>query len=146
VSLVLDASVALAWLLEDAGLGQNYARQTFQSLATPGAQAWVPALWGLEVGNVLVRGEARGTVPSGRMPGFLHVLSRLPLRVDDATADRALRETLSLARLQGLSTYDASYLELAQRLGLPLATLDHSLQEAANSVGVSVFTPPNPRT
>lgn len=49
----------LVWLLEDAGMCQNYARQTSQSLATPGAQAWVQALWGLEVGNVLVRGEAR---------------------------------------------------------------------------------------
>ncbi|MFM1886733.1 MAG: hypothetical protein RL026_1890 [Pseudomonadota bacterium] len=137
MTLVLDASVALAWGLEDEGPGHDYAQRVLSGLAQQGAVAWVPSLWGLEVGNVLARGEARGTVPAARLEALLRVLDHLPLRIDEQTAERALRETLVLARQRRLSTYDASSLELAARKGLPIATLDAALAAAADACGVA---------
>lgn len=138
---VLDASVALSWLLEDAGAGQAYAVATFDALARPTNQAHVPVTWGLEVANVIAKSEARGVLVPSRSQAFLSALAAAPVVCDPETDSRALNETLQLARRYRLSSYDASYLELALRMALPLATLDDELRRAADKAGVKHFKP-----
>ncbi|MBV8146736.1 MAG: type II toxin-antitoxin system VapC family toxin [Gammaproteobacteria bacterium] len=138
MKLVLDASVALSWLLEDAGAGQAYAAQIFNELAEPAAEARVPVTWTLEIANVIAKCEGRQLLPVSRSQAFLAAVEAAPIVVDGETAARALTETLDLARRYGLSSYDASYLELALRSMLPLATLDRALQSAAQKAGVKL--------
>jgi predicted nucleic acid-binding protein len=95
----------------------------------------VPALWHLEVANALLVGERRKRTTAAKVSHFLTLLSALPITVDEETATRAWSDTLSLARTHGLSAYDAAYLELAVRQGLPLATLDEPLRAALRTVG-----------
>lgn len=139
MKFVLDASVALSWLLDDAGAGQAYAVATFDSLTNVGAEAFVPATWSLEIANVIAKSEARGTLLPNRSQTFLSALEAAPIDCDGDTHARALAETLELARRYGLSAYDASYLELALRRGLPLASLDKDLLKAAQRAGVKRY-------
>jgi predicted nucleic acid-binding protein len=67
-------------------------------------------------------------------------LKQLPIRIDDDTSSRAWGETIQLARTQRLSAYDAAYLEVAMRRGIPIATLDDGIKRAAKAVGVALFT------
>ncbi len=99
----------------------------------------VPALWHLEVGNVLIQAERRGRIAAADLAARINLLAKLPLVTDDETTLRALSQILSLARAQRLTTYDATYLELAARCGLPLATKDQELQKAAGQLGVKVL-------
>ena len=103
------------------------------------ASAHVPVTWGLEVANVIARAEARGLVTEARSEAFLEMLEGVEIKVDAATFAHALSGTLQLARRYKLSAYDASYLELALRRGIPLATLDADLQNAARKAGVKKF-------
>lgn len=141
MTFVLDASVALSWLLDDAGAGQSYATSALRGLDASGAQALVPSIWRLELANVIAKAESAGRLPEARTTRYLATLSLLPIVTDRWTADHALRETLQLARRHRLSSYDAAYLELAQRLSLPLATLDDDLRRAARKAGVAIFSP-----
>ena len=101
--------------------------------------ALVPATWGLEVANVIARAEAKALVTEARSGVFLEMLEGVDIEVDAATFSHALSGTLQLERRYKLSAYDASYLELALRLGIPLATLDENLQKAAKKAGVKKF-------
>jgi predicted nucleic acid-binding protein len=101
--------------------------------------ALVPLTWGLEVANVIAREEAKGLVTEARSGMFLEMLANMDIDVDAATFAHALSDTLQLARRYKLSSYDASCLELALRLGMPLATLDEDLQKAAKKAGVKKF-------
>jgi predicted nucleic acid-binding protein len=103
------------------------------------AQALVPTTWGLEVANVIAKAEEKTLVTEARSGAFLEMLEDVDIEVDSATFAHALSDTLQLARRYKLSAYDASYLELAMRLGLPLATLDEDLQKAAKKAGVKKF-------
>ena len=137
---VLDASVTLTWLLKNAGdRSEAYAFAVLRQIRTPGTEVHVPVTWGLEIANVIARSEAKGMVTEAQSEGFLAMLSAAPLSVDGLTAAHALSETLQLARRYRLSSYDASYLELAMRAGLPLATLDEALQKAATKAGVKLL-------
>ena len=107
--------------------------------AMKAASAQVPATWALEVANVIARAEAKGLVTEARSGAFLEMLKGVDIEVDAGTFARALSDTLQLARRYKLSSYDASYLELALRSGLPLATLDDDLQKAAKKTGVKMF-------
>lgn len=142
MKFVLDASVALSWLLEDAGAGQVYADAVFGSLARPSVQAEVPVTWSLEVANVIAKCELRGILQEARTLAFLSAVSAAPITCDPKTNEAALSETLQLSRRYRLSSYDASYLELALRSGVPLATLDEDLRRPATKAGVKVFKPP----
>ena len=134
---VLDCSVAMAWYFKDeANADANAVRRSLS-----GVGAVVPALWPLEVANILVSGERRGRGTEAEAGKWLRYLQMLPIRVDDETATRAWSDTLHVARSYGLSAYDACYLELALRLGLPLASLDETLKAAATSAGVAEFRP-----
>lgn len=141
MKFVLDASVALSWLLEDAGSGQEYAVAVFDTLTRPEAEAHVPATWGLEIANVIAKCESRGDLLEGRSRAFLASVEAAPILPDSATYAMTLHETLDLERRYRLSSYDASYLELALRMVLPLATLDADLRRAASRAGVQRFTP-----
>lgn len=138
--LVLDASVTMTWLLADGGPGaRGYAAMVLEAMKQPQTLAEVPVTWSLEVANVLARAEARSLVTEAHSEAFLVMLSSIPIRADHATFGQALADTLHLARRYGLSSYDASYLELALRCGRPLATLDVELETAARKAGVTRF-------
>lgn len=135
--LVVDNSVVMAWCFADET--DDYADSVLDSLAETGAL--VPAVWPLEAANVLVVAERRGRLREADSVRFISLLERLPLTVEPQRADRVLGGVLSLAREQTLSAYNASYLDLAMRNGLPLATRDQKLQEAARRCNLPLWTP-----
>ncbi len=134
--LVLDCSVALAWLFEDEAC--DHSESALQAVAG-GAVAWVPSIWPLEVSNVLLVGERRGRITAAQSAAFWQVLDGFDIRVDPQTAQQASQATLHLARQHGLSSYDAAYLELAMRMGAHLLTLDKKLQVAMADCGVATL-------
>ena len=138
MSFVLDNSVTMRWFFGD-GKSQElaYAGKVLDALKQDSAR--VPMTWGLEVANVIARAEAKGLVTEARSEMFLELLDGVDIDVDSATFAHALSDTLQLARRYKLSAYDASYLELSLRSGLPLATLDEDLQKAAKKAGVVRF-------
>jgi predicted nucleic acid-binding protein len=136
-AFVLDCSLTVSWFFEDET--DAYAEAVEDSL--PSVTAVVPSLWPLEVANALLVGERRERATEAKVTTFLTLLSSLPIKIDDETAIRAWTEALPLARAHQLSVYDAGYLELAVRLGLPLASLDEPLLAAAKHAGVVRFVP-----
>lgn len=134
--LVIDASVALALCLKDED--SAYARTIAARLSYEDATA--PEVWPVEVANGLVVAERRNRLLRTELPRVSGFLLALPVRVDDGSLDRALSAVLDLAGRYTLSAYDASYLELARRTSLPLATLDGRLRRAAEAEGVPLAT------
>lgn len=128
----------MAWYLEDEQ--DAYADATHVALIN-GAEALVPPLWPYEVANGFRMAERRGRIEALEVPRVLGLLAPLPIRVQAAAYERAQREVLALARQEGLTCYDAAYLELAMREALPIATLDQQLRDAAARVGVPEFQP-----
>lgn len=140
MNFVLDASVTMCWLLSDGKpAAKTYARKTLDVLTREGVQAVVPAIWGLEVSNVIAKAEARELLTEAQSEAFLEMLANLDIEVDIATFSNAFSNTLQVARRYGLSAYDASYLDIALREGLTLATLDDDLRKAARKAGVQQF-------
>ncbi len=131
---VLDASVALSWCFKDEASEQTDAM--LDHVRAFGAL--VPGLWFLEVGNVLLQAERRGRIAPADVFVRLELISALPIAVDQMSVAAAWDEVLALARAHRLTTYDASYLELAMRRGLKLFTRDAALVAAARVVGVAV--------
>ena len=103
-------------------------------------QAIVPSVWPLEVANVLLVAERKRRLSRADTARFVSLVRSLPILVEDETPDRILGEILALAREYGLSSYDASYLDLSIRTSLPIATLDQDLRKAAKRCGVSLWT------
>ncbi len=132
MALVLDASVALAWCFEDEA--SAYADRVQERLIHDAAL--VPAIWGLEVANALRIGERRRRLAWADVLRFVGMVCDLPIMVDNPLVPRDLGPVLALARAHDLSSYDATYIELAAREGLPLATQDSRLQSTAKRVGV----------
>lgn len=134
MNFVLDASVALLWLAPQTNpAGADFASRALVALKD--SQAVVPSLFALEIANVVAKLESRGTVNEAGSQRYISLLGRLNIAVDPVTATHALGGTLGLARRYNLSAYDAAYLELALRTGLPLATLDANLIKAAAIAG-----------
>jgi len=135
---VLDNSVAMRWLLEsEKASDQRYAETVLKSLAD--ANALVPNLWHLEATNVLLGAEKRCEVNAGEVERFISQLVNLPIHVDSLTSHQSFNRTIALARIYKLSSYDAAYLELSIREGLPLATLDKGLLKAAKKADVETY-------
>jgi len=134
---VVDNSVVMSWCFEDEG--SSYAEAVLESLES--GEAFVPAIWPLEVGNVLLVAERKKRLSQASVVRFLALLGGLPITVEQETSERMLKEIVSLAREHKLSTYDASYLDLAMRLDLPLATQDACLKRAAKKAKVQTFEP-----
>ena len=139
MSFVLDNSVTMRWFFGDGKPKElTYAGKVLDAMKH--TNAIVPVIWGLEVANVIARAEAKGLVTEARSAAFLEMLEGVDIGVDAATFAHALSDTLHLARRYKLSAYDASYLELALRSGVPLATLDEDLRKSAKTAGVKQFT------
>jgi predicted nucleic acid-binding protein len=136
VSLILDVSVVLAWLLPDER-GAAAVDEVLDRVTQEGAV--VPGLWRLEVANALVMAERRVRLTAAQRAAALQVLAALPVAIDGDTAARAWTDTLALADEHRLTLYDAAYLELARRLGLPLATLDRELRAAGTALGIPLL-------
>jgi predicted nucleic acid-binding protein len=135
-AIVIDASVAVSWCFEDEASPQG--DLILEQVRRHGAR--VPSLWHLEVANVLRQAERRGRITEAETTVRLELLATLPIIVDSATVLRAWNQTLALARAHVLTPYDAAYVELAARLGLPVASKDHDLIRAATQLGVQVLT------
>ena len=135
MSLVLDTSVTMAWVYADEM--SRPVREVFDQVTESGA--WVPSLWRLEIANVLEMGVRRGRHDAAFREMTLADLALLPIQVDPDTNDRAWGATIRLAERHRLTVYDAAYLELALRRGLPLATLDRELRVAANAENVTLL-------
>ena len=131
MAMVLDASIAACWAFQDED--HPDARLAFHQMRSE--EAVVPCLWWFEVRNILVVNERRRRIAESDTAAFLANLSQLRIRIDRAPDESAV---LRLARTHRLSVYDAAYLELAQREGLPLATLDADLKKAAAGEGVAL--------
>ncbi|MDX2178436.1 MAG: type II toxin-antitoxin system VapC family toxin [Bryobacteraceae bacterium] len=111
------------------------------SALTEGTPAFVPRLWKLEVANALVVGERRGKISRRDANDFLDFAESLPTLVDPAEIGYGFPSVLLYARELQLTVYDATYLELAARRALPLATKDEPLAQAAARIGVGLFEP-----
>lgn len=135
MGFVLDCSVALAWVLPDEG--STYADGLLDRLVAEGAV--VPPVWPLEVGNVLLVALRQRRIRRNELEPVIDRLARLPIEIDVGATDHALAGVLVLAGQHGLTTYDASYLDLAQRRNLPLATLDKQLRTACGAAKVAVL-------
>lgn len=127
---VLDSSVALAWLLPD----EN--GQAVDALADRLEQdyAVVPGIWTLEVGNALLMAQRRGRLRDDEIDRLAAALEGLPIEVDSPSTAPGLVAIFGLAKKLALTTYDAAYVELAQRRSLPLATLDGRLRQACTAM------------
>ena len=133
---VLDASVALAWCFEDEG--DAYSDKVLHTLRT--SKALVPSLWFLEIANVLLGGERKKRITPADSLYFTSLLKGLPIQV--AEAPHSFDDILNVGRSYTLSSYDASYLHLAMKEGLPLATRDAALIKATKAAGVSLYACP----
>lgn len=127
MSFVFDASVAAARAFEDeSGVYSDHV------LATLGQEpALAPPIWPLEITNVLIGAERRGRIQPAATVAFLTLLESLPISVIATTSEQIMRRAIDLARTYNLTTYDASYLDLAMSHAVPLATLDNALRIAA---------------
>ena len=137
-AFVLDCSATMPWIFHDEA---TKATVRLQDDVTAGAEAWVPALWHLELANVLLTAQKRGRIDRAGIESALSKLGAYHITIDGETMTQAWNKTLDLALQYKLTTYDAAYLELALRRNLPLATLDDALIEAAKAAGVSLVLP-----
>jgi predicted nucleic acid-binding protein len=132
---VVDNSVVMAWCFEDES--SNYADQVLERLAL--SQGFVPAIWPLEVCNMLLVAEKKNRIGEADSIRFIELLNQLPIIVEQESPERMTREIFALARTHNVSSYDASYLDLAMRKGLPIATLDKNLSDAARRSNVPLL-------
>jgi predicted nucleic acid-binding protein len=135
---VLDCSVTMAWCWGDEAT--PYTDGVRDSLADK--RAVVPTIWPLEAANATIMSGRRKRLDEARSKRFFELLEALPIAVDDETSSRTFGDIVHLARTYQLSAYDAAYLELAIRRGLPLACNDGNLKTAAVAAGVLLFSPP----
>ena len=133
---VLDASFTFQWLFADEASAEGYA--ALGRITREGAV--VPSLWFVEVTNVLGLAERRGRISAAGVEDALRLLRALPLSIDVPPPSLTWAViNLQLMRAYRLTAYDATYLELAQLRGLPLATRDKALRRAATAAGVALL-------
>jgi len=134
-AFVVDCSIAMAWLFHDEATPKTAA--LLDRLA--GETALVPAWWFIEIANVIAIAERKGRITPIQSDAFIADLSKLGIERDDEASARAFTHLLALCRTHRLTSYDAIYLDLAIRRGLPLATLDADLRKAAKKLGVGLL-------
>ena len=128
---VLDTSVGACWAFEDED--HPIAAAALERVQKNGAV--VPSLWWFEIRNTLLVNERRGRIGQAEVTEFLQQLSHITIAIDTTPDEHQL---FTLARRHRLTAYDAAYLELAQRLNAPLATLDDALAAAAAKAKVKL--------
>jgi predicted nucleic acid-binding protein len=133
---IIDASITLAWGFPD----EISPEADYVLTAVRNGGAIVPAIWPLEVANAVLVAERRSRLSRADGAAFLARLQRLPIQIDAGSEDLFPQTVFTLAREHALSYYDATYLELAMRMGLPLATFDTALLRAMAASGVVTFT------
>jgi predicted nucleic acid-binding protein len=131
--IVLDASLAASWCIQD-----ERAEETDEILDRFAGDliALVPALWLWEINNILLIAERRGRLSSDKRKRQIALIRKLPIEIDADAFEHVWNDTSSLARSYSLSIYDAAYLELALRRGIPLGSLDAELRVAAVKASV----------
>jgi len=134
-TFVVDNSVVMSWCFKDEA--NKYTDAVLDSMAE--SYAIVPSIWPLEVVNALLVSERRRRLSEADSTRFLTLLSQLPLTVEQEQSEKTMMRILALARKHKLSSYDASYLDLAMRNGLPIATLDKNLRAAAKRAQVTII-------
>jgi predicted nucleic acid-binding protein len=134
-ALVIDSSLAAAWCFPDERT--DYTNAVLRIISTP-LEAVAPRLWAYEVRNSVLMGLRRRRITRADAQDFLESIKGLPIRLADPVSYDSV---FSLADRHGLTVYDAAYLDLALREGLPLASLDHALCKAAVNSGVAMFQP-----
>jgi len=132
---VVDNSVVMAWCFQDEA--SQYADAILGSLEV--SRAIVPSIWPLEVENVLLVAELRNRLSEADSARFIALLTELPITIEQESPERMMREILALAREHQISSYDASYLDLAMRKGVPIATLDNGLIKASERSQVPIM-------
>jgi predicted nucleic acid-binding protein len=132
---IIDNSVVMAWCFQDET--SQYADHILDRLEL--STGFVPSIWPLEVCNVLLVAERKKRIGEADSTRFIALLSELPIIVEQEPPERMLKEIFALARKHNLSSYDASYLDLAMRKGLPIATLDKNVLAAAKQCKVPVL-------
>ncbi len=132
---VVDASITLAWCFTDES--SRYADEVLGHLEDDEAVA--PAIWPLEVANGLLTAVRRGRLDAAELPRLSELLGALPVHVEAVLLSDALGRVLDAARSLRLTAYDAAYLDLAARRGVPLATLDERLQSACRAADVELL-------
>lgn len=135
MSMVVDCSFAAAWCFAD----QETERTAALLREVQSTGMCVPAVWPFEVANVLLMAERLGRLTVEQRDTFLAILSSLAVEIEPGPLDHVIGNAMPLARRLRLTVYDASYLEMALRRGLPLATRDKELIAAAESAGVDVL-------
>lgn len=133
--IVLDCSVAVTWFFED----ESDPRADAALSQLSKTEAIVPPLWFFELSNAILVAERKKRLSEADAARIIELIGDLPIIMDMDTAWNALQETRLLAKKHNLSVYDASYLELAMREGLLLATLDKKLEKAAKKAGVEIL-------
>ena len=131
---VLDASVALSWCFDDEV--STYAELVLDLLAD-GAEARAPAIWPLEVANSMLSAQRRKRINEAESVRWLNRIGALRIVISGPSNLGEIGDLFAIARQFGLSIYDATYLELARRFDLPLATIDRRLSAAASKSGIS---------
>lgn len=132
-SIVVDASVTLAWCFADEQT--PLALKVLERLKT-GDQALVPSFWSLEVLNSLLVGEKRGRISPEETQAFLGDLAAMSPSFDYVSTDQLNGPVQKLCRDHGLTPYDALYIELAMRMKSPLATQDQAQKTVALSLDI----------
>ena len=132
---VIDNSVVMSWCFNDET--NRYADAVLDKLSE--SEAIVPSVWSLEVVNVLLVAERRKRLKQVDSVRFITLLSQLPIAVEHEAPAQMMKDLLALGRASNLSSYDASYLDLAMRKDCPIATLDKKLMEAAQKVDVKIL-------
>lgn len=135
MEFIIDASVALGWCFSDEATPTT--RRLLKQLDKETAH--VPVLWFLEVGNVLLTAIRKKRLTQADATKFLSLINSLKIEVDLDAATNGAHDIFLLAQAENLTTYDAAYLSLAMRLGLPLATRDKALIVSAKRVGVDLI-------
>ena len=134
MAFVVDCSVSLAWYLEDetsAYADTVLARLEFE-------RAFVPTLWTLEVANGLRNAVRSRRLSLRGLERAVELVLKTPVNLVHFEVTDVVTRILNLASEQELAAYDAAYLHLAIREGLPLATLDTDLRNAAARLGVEL--------
>jgi predicted nucleic acid-binding protein len=132
---VVDNSIVMAWCFEDEATKYT---DTVQEMLINN-RAFVPSIWPLEVANVLLVAERKKRISKADSGRFIALLFQLPIEVGKSEPNRVFHDTLYLARQHRLSSYDASYLALAIRMGLPIASLDKAIIRAAKSIKIGIL-------
>lgn len=135
-SFVVDVSVGIAWVHPSQASPDT--DRLLEAVAL-NVMVVVPALWFLEVSNVLLVAQRRNRLTATQRQIAMGVLSRLELTVDEEGSRYAFGRTSELAENHGLSIYDAVYLELAVRHALPIASRNEGLNQAAKKCGLTVL-------